>query len=167
VLDVWDELRAMERRMDDLFRVFVGPRSRITFPALPAGLRRPFIPATDVFARDGDVVVRAELPGIDPDKDVQVTLAEGQVIIRGERKRTEEVKEERYYLAEASYGAFERRVPVPEGTTDSDIEAAYDKGILEVVIRGAAAVEAPSGAKQIPVHTEKAKTERDKKAKTG
>jgi HSP20 family protein len=162
VLDIWDELRAVERRMDDLFRAFLGPRSLVTFPALPEGLRRPFIPATDVFARNGDLVIRAELPDIDPDKDVSVTLAEGDVVIHGERKRTEEVKEESYYRAEASYGAFERRIPVPKETTDKDIEATYDKGVLEVMIRGAAAVEAPAGAKQIPVQT-KAKIEKPKK----
>lgn len=164
MLDIWDEMRAMERRMDDLVRTFLGPRSWITFPTLPAGLRRPFIPATDVFTRNGDLVVRAELPGIDPDKDVQVTLLEGQLVIRGERKRTEEVNEEDYYRAEASYGAFERRVPVPGETTDKDIHAAYDKGVLEVVIRGAAAAEIPPEAKQIPVQTDKPKVGRARKA---
>lgn len=163
MLDIWDELRAVERRIDDLFRTFLGPRSLITFPALPEGLRRPFIPAVDVFSRNGDLVVRAELPGIDPDKDVQVTLAEGEVVIRGERKHTEEIRQERYYRAEASYGAFERHVPVPKQTTDKDIEASYDKGVLEVVIKGAAAVEPPAGAKQIPVQTQKAKIDKPKK----
>jgi HSP20 family protein len=161
VLDIWDELRAVERRMDDLFRAFLGPRSLVTFPALPEGLRRPFIPATDMFARNGDLVVRAELPGIDPDKDVQVTLADDEVIIRGERKRTEEIKQDSYYRAEASYGAFERHVPVPKQTTEKDIEASYAKGVLEVVIRGASAVEPPAGARQIPVQAEKAEQEAD------
>jgi HSP20 family molecular chaperone IbpA len=58
------------------------------------------------------------------------------VIIRGERKRTEEIKQESYYRAEASYGAFERHVPVPKQTTENDIEATYAKGVLEVVARG-------------------------------
>lgn len=162
MLDIWDEMRAMERRMDDLFRAFLGPRSLVTFPALPEGLRRPFLPATDVFARNGDLVVRAELPGIDLDTDVQVTLAEGEVVIRGERKRTEEVKAESYYRAEASYGAFERHVPVPKGTTEKDIEATYDKGVLEVVIKAQAKVEAPK-VKEIPVHAQKAKIDKPKK----
>lgn len=157
MLDVWDDVRALERRFDDLARMFLGPRSWVTFPALPAGIRRPFIPCTDVFVRDGDLVVRAELPGVDPDKDVEVTLAEGQLIIKGERKRAEEIKEDDYYRAEASYGSFERHVPVPEGTKDTDIRAEYRDGVLEVVVPGAAAVEAPTG-KSIPVRTaEKAK----------
>ncbi|MGH2655538.1 MAG: Hsp20/alpha crystallin family protein [Actinomycetota bacterium] len=156
MLDMWDEMRALERRLDDLFRTFLGARSWVTFPALPAGLRRPFIPSTDVFVRDGDLVVKAELPGIDPDKDVEVTLAKGELIIRGERKRTEEVKEKDFYRAEASYGAFDRHVPVPEGTKEADIKADYRDGVLEVMVRGAAAVEAPTG-KSIPVRTEKRK----------
>ena len=86
-----------------------------------------------------------------------MTLAEGDVLIRGERMRTEEVKEESYYRAEVSYGAFERRIPVPKEITEKDIEATYDKGVLEVVIRGAAAIAAPAGAKQIPVQTQKVK----------
>jgi HSP20 family protein len=164
VLDIWDEMRAVERRMDDLARTFLGPRSWITFPTLPEGLRRPFIPATDVFSRNGDLVIRAELPGIDPDTDVQVTLIEDQLVVRGERKRTEKVEEEHYYRAEASYGAFERRVPVPTGTTEKDIHATYEKGVLEVVVRTAATTKVPPEAKQIPVRATKTKTGNTDKA---
>jgi HSP20 family protein len=164
VLDIWDEMRAIERRMDDLARTFLGPRSGITFPTLPAGVRRPFIPATDVFTRNGDMVVRAELPGIDPEKDVHITLVEGELVVRGERKRTEEIKEENYYRAEASYGAFERRVPVRPEITDKDIHAAYDKGVLEVVIRGAGTAEFAPKAKEIPVQAGKPRLGRVKKA---
>jgi HSP20 family protein len=118
VLDIWDERRATDRRMDVLVRTLLGPRSWIAFPTPPVGLRRPFIPATEVFTRNGDLVVRAELPGIDPDRDVHVSLVESQLVIRGERKRTEEIKEEDYYRAEASYGEFERRVHVRRNISD-------------------------------------------------
>jgi HSP20 family protein len=158
VLDIWDERRAMDHRMDVLVRTFLGPRSWIAFPTLPVGLRRPFIPATEVFTRNGDLVVRAELPGIDPDRDVHVSLVESQLVIRGERKRTEEIKEEDYYRAEASYGEFERRVHVRRNISDKDVHATYDKGVLEVVIRGAVATETPPAAKQIPVETDKPKS---------
>ena len=158
MLDIWDEMRAMERRMDDMARTFLGPRSWITFP-----LGRPFIPATDVFTRDRDLVVRAELPGIDPDKDAHVTLVDGELVVRGERKRTEEVKEQDYYRAETAYGAFERRVPVPAGTTGKDIRATYDKGVLEVVVQGVSTEEIPPEGKRIPIQTEKPKTGRTSK----
>ena len=52
--DVWDEMQALERRFDDLFRVFVGPRARFVAPELTSGFHAPFVPATDVFARNGD-----------------------------------------------------------------------------------------------------------------
>jgi len=57
---------AMQRRMDDLFRTYLGPRARATFPAMPEGFRRPFVPVCDVFGREGDLVVHLEVPGIDP-----------------------------------------------------------------------------------------------------
>lgn len=160
MLDIWDEMRAMERRLDDFFRTFAGPRGWLTFPAIPRGLRRPFIPATDVFARNGDLMVRAELPGVDPEKDIALTLEKGELVVKGQRKRAEEIEEESYYRAEASYGAFERRVPVPEGTTEKDIEARYEDGVLEVTVKKAAEVSPPK-ATAIPVHS--AKAEKGKK----
>lgn len=162
MLDIWDEMRAMERRFDDLFRVFVGPRSWMTFPAIPSGLRRPFIPATDVFSRDGDLVIRAELPGVDPEKDVSVTLEEGRLVVRGERKRSDEIKEEDYHRAETSYGSFERHVAVPDGTREKDIEARYEEGVLEVTVKKAVEM-APPKARTIPVRS--GKPEKGKKPK--
>lgn len=143
MIDVWDEMMAMERRVDDLFRALLGPRARMSFPALPSGIRRPFAPATDVFARNGNLVIQIELPGIDPEKDVSVAIEEGDLVIRGERKRVSEVGEGDYYRMEASYGSFERHVAVPEGTKDADVKAEYKDGILEIVL--------PS-AKPLPAH---------------
>lgn len=152
MLDIWDEMRAVERRLDDLFRIFTGPRGLLTFPTASEGIRRPFIPVTDVFSRDSDLVIRAELPGIDPKEDVSVTLEEGELTVRGERKHTEEIQEEDYYRAESSYGAFERHIPVPEGTEEKDVEATYEGGVLEVTVRKAAEV-APTKTRTIPVRT--------------
>ena len=150
-LEVWDEIAALERRMDDLMRAFLGPRVRLSYPTLPLFLRRPFVPATDVFARNGDLVVRLEVPGIDPATDVNVTVEGGELVIRGERKQKEEVEEERYYRMEASYGAFERHIPVPEGIDEGKVKADYADGVLEVTFLAAAKeIEAPK-AKTIPV----------------
>ena len=76
-LAVWDELGELERRMDDLVLSFLGPRVRLTRPVLPLFFRRPFVPTTDVFARDDDIVVRVELPGIDPATDVTMSVEDG------------------------------------------------------------------------------------------
>jgi HSP20 family molecular chaperone IbpA len=137
MLDVWDEVMAMQRRMDDLFRTYLGPRARTTFPALPEGFRRPFVPVADVFARDKDLVLRLELPGVDPEKDVTIAVKEGVLIVKGERKTKEEVQEEDFYRMESAYGSFERRLPIPETVKEAEIKATYTEGILEVILPGA------------------------------
>jgi HSP20 family protein len=135
-LHVWDVPRELERRFDDLFRVFLGPRGRYFYPELPSafGGHTPFVPATDVFARNGDLVVRLEIPGVDPKKDVTLTVEDGDLVIRGKREKKEEVKDEDFYRMETSYGAFQRHVSIPEGISDKDIGAVYEDGILEVLV---------------------------------
>lgn len=82
---------------------------------------------------DGNtLVVRAELPGIDPDKDVEVTVTEGSLQIKGERQEKKEHKEKDSYRSEFRYGSFVRRLPLPEGVKQEDITASYKDGVLEV-----------------------------------
>ena len=85
------------------------------------------------FREDGTMVVRAELPGIDPDKDVELTVENGYLTLHAERH--EEKKEgegtERY-RSEFKYGSFTRVVPLPVGVTEADVKATYSDGILEV-----------------------------------
>jgi HSP20 family molecular chaperone IbpA len=138
MLDVWDEFMALQRRTDDLFRTYLGPRARATFPALPEGFRRPFVPVCDVFARGGDLIVKLELPGIDPEKDVRIQIEDDVLMIRGERETKEEVKEQDFYRMESAYGSFERRLPIPEGVKEDDIVATYAEGVLEIALPGAA-----------------------------
>lgn len=86
------------------------------------------------YREDGALIVRAELPGIDPDKDVELTVADGMLHIEAER-RAEEKKEEKGYLRqELRYGALSRTLPLPVGVTESDITATYKSGILEIRI---------------------------------
>lgn len=151
MIEIWDEIATTQRRIDELVREFLGPRAHLSYPAFPLFVRRPFLPVTDVFVRDDDVVVRLELPGIDPEKDVSVTFEDGQLVIRGERRREEEVKEEAYYRMEAAFGTFERRFPVPEGVDEDKIVAAYSHGILEITLPKVAKVLESPKAKEIPV----------------
>ena len=155
MLDIWDEMISMERRVDDLFRALLGSKARTAFPALPQGLHRPFAPASDVFARNGDLVIDLELPGVDPAKDVTVSIEDGDLVVRGERKQTKEVKEEDYYRMETSFGSFERHLPVPEGTKEEDVKAEYKNGVLEIVLpSGAKKIEKPKAKiKAIPIKT--------------
>jgi len=75
-------------------------------------------------------VIRAELPGIDPDRDVEITVAEGVLTIRAERQ--EEHKDT--HRSEFRYGSFARRIPLPVGADEDDIAATYRSGILEVSV---------------------------------
>lgn len=92
-----------------------------------------FIPV-DEFHKDGYLVVRAEIPGIDPDKDVELTVSEGMLHLCVERREEEQVEEEHYVRHEMHYGSFERSLPLPEGVSESEVEAAYKDGILEIRI---------------------------------
>lgn len=143
--DPWSEMMSFQRGMQELVRrVFaeVGLSSR------PLGASPAWLPAVDVFARKGDLVVRAELPGIDPEKDVDISVQEGVLKIRGERRLEERDESGSWFRAETSYGAFERQILLPEGVKPEDIEASYDRGILEVVVPKAGQL-AP--ARKIPV----------------
>ncbi len=90
-----------------------------------------WVPQMDVYEKDGKLVVKAELPGMKKE-DVEVTVEEGDLVIKGERKTESEVKQEDYYRSERSYGSFYRRVPLPEGVDPEKATATYADGILEI-----------------------------------
>lgn len=82
---------------------------------------------------DGNtLVVRAELPGIDPEKDAAITVSDGALTIKAERQEKKEQKEKDSYRSEFRYGSFFRRVPLPDGVKESDVTASYKDGVLEV-----------------------------------
>jgi HSP20 family protein len=83
--------------------------------------------------REGDeLVIRAELPGVDPERDVELTVTNGVLRIRAERQEKSEQKDKDWYRSEFRYGAFVRDVPLPDGISQDDIKANYKDGILEV-----------------------------------
>lgn len=153
MLDFWDEIAALERRMDDLARGFLGIRTRPGYSTLPSFITNHFVPTMDVFERGDDLVVKLELPGMDPEKDVTIEVREGTLVIKGERRREKEVKEEAYYRMEASYGSFERRIEV--AVDKSRITATYADGVLEVIVPDGAIKEKAeeAEARKIPVLT--------------
>ena len=148
MLSYWDEMQSLERRVDELMRTFFGSRTILG--------RRAFVPPTDVFEREGDLVIRTELPGLDPARDVTVSVEDGAVVITGERRQKEEIKEDAFYRMETSYGAFTRRVPLPEGVDETTITAEYKDGVLQIVVpKAVAELKAPK-VREIPVRTAKA-----------
>lgn len=98
--------------------------------------------------RDGDtLVIRAEMPGIDPEKDVDLTVSDGMLHIRAERREEEKVEEKGYIRREIRCGAFSRSLPLPEGATEADVSASYKDGILEIRIPSPQ----PEPARKIPI----------------
>jgi HSP20 family protein len=86
------------------------------------------------FHDDGDLVVRAELPDIDPDKDVEITTEGGVARIHAHRQQRSETKDKEGYRSEFRYGEFDREIALPSGTKAEDVKASYKDGILEVRI---------------------------------
>jgi HSP20 family protein len=87
---------------------------------------------TEEFVDGDSLVVRAELPGIDPEKDVDISVSGDVLRIRAQREEKSEEKNKDSYRSEFRYGSFTRNVPLPAGTTDADIQAAYRDGVLEI-----------------------------------
>jgi len=82
------------------------------------------------YVKDGHYVVRAEIPGVDPDKDVEVTVSKGVLTIKAEKHQETEGK----HHSEFRYGAFARSLALPAGADDQHIQAVYGNGVLEVTI---------------------------------
>lgn len=100
---------------------------------------------------DGNtLVIRAEAPGLDPDKDIDVSVVDGALQIRAERKEEKEEKGKDSYRSEFRYGSFVRRIPLPTGVKQDDVTAAYKDGVLEVRAPMPEQVQA-TGASKIPI----------------
>lgn len=106
---------------------------RIDFPGFFGEAGFGFRPTLDVVKGEGELVVTAELPGIDP-SEVEVSLDRNYLTIKGEKSEEKEISEDDRYIHERAYGKFQRRVPMPEGVSADKIAANYDKGILTVTV---------------------------------
>jgi HSP20 family protein len=118
---------SLRREMDRLFDEFASGFG------LFAGIRGDsLLPRVNVAETDGDIEFTAELPGLE-EKDVEVTLADNLLTIRGEKKEEKEDKKDKEYrVMERRYGAFSRSFEVPAGVETSAIKASIEKGVLTV-----------------------------------
>jgi HSP20 family protein len=119
-------LSDMREEMDRLWEAMVGRGRPFQYFN-----RMQQIPVVDVFEKDGQLHIRAEVPGIEA-QDVQIEVEDGSLLISGEKKEEKEVKEENYYRAERSYGKFSRRLPLPKHANPERAEARFKDGILEI-----------------------------------
>jgi HSP20 family protein len=120
----WDpfrELSGMDDQFNRLWRGLAEGRTR----------QESWLPAVDVFDTADAVVLKAELAGMDPD-DIEISVEDNVLTIKGERKFEEKVDDERYYRIERRFGTFQRSLALPQGVRSEDISADYDDGILEV-----------------------------------
>lgn len=122
----WD--REMDRMMDDFF----GRRMRPWWPERwSRGEGEVTTPAVDVYEEKDEIVVKAELPGMDK-SDIEVNISDSELTLKGEKKKEEKVEEENYFRCERSYGAFLRSVELPTDVQADKVKAAFKNGILEV-----------------------------------
>jgi HSP20 family protein len=129
-LEPW---RSFRREMDLLFDRFSKGFGLPSFePFWTAETDLP-APAVDVAEDDKAYIVTAELPGIE-EKDVDVTVSSGMLVIKGEKKQEKEEKDKNYYLSERSYGSFQRSFSVPDAVDRDKIAANFAKGILTVTL---------------------------------
>ncbi len=128
------------------------------WPFGPAHLFRPWrrlaastgtwLPSTDIYEKDGNIVVKTELPGVKKE-DVQVSIEGNDLLIQGKREAESEIHDQDYYWMERSSGSFYRRIPLAFEPATGKVQASFKDGVLELSIPKPAGVK-PS-AKQIPV----------------
>jgi len=104
----------------------------------------------DEYRENGTLVIKAEMAGIDPEKDVEITASDGTLHIEAHKTAEEKEEGKDYFRRELRYGSFSRNLPLPEGCSEADVKASYKDGILEIRVPAPkAAVEEP--ARKIPV----------------
>jgi HSP20 family protein len=131
----FDTLRREVDRLFDEFRPagwrlpFRRPSAfELTWPLLEGW---QLAPAMDMVEKDSAYEISAELPGLD-EKNVEIKLANGNLVIKGEKNEEKEEREKEYHLSERRYGAFQRTFRVPEGVDADKIDASFKNGVLTV-----------------------------------
>jgi HSP20 family protein len=119
----------MERFLEDPFFA-QWPFFRVAWGRTPReGMA--WAPALEMYEKDNNFVVKAELPGVKKD-DVDVSITGDTLTIKGQKKASKEIKDEDYYRCEAHYGSFSRSITLPAAVDAKKIEASYENGILEI-----------------------------------
>jgi HSP20 family protein len=122
------EINSLQNEMNRLFNTFFD--SPAPANSAPAAQRR-WVPAMDLIETPEDFVLRADLPGL-AKGDVNIELDDNVLTISGERKAAHESEREGYYRVERAWGAFSRSLTLPEGVDPETVQAAFDRGVLEV-----------------------------------
>jgi len=124
------DLRAIEREFDRCFREAF---SSVLGEREGELSTRPWAPAVDIYETDTSIVLKAELPGVEP-KDVVVRVEDNTLYLKGERKFAKETKEENYHRVERSYGSFARSFALPNSIDADKVAAEYKDGLLTLTL---------------------------------
>lgn len=131
-------LMSLQDDMNNLFQSFFGESG---MPAWTGGFES--FPSIDIIENEKDFKVKAELAGMSPE-EVEVSVTEGFLTIKGEKKEEKEEKKENYLRRESSFGAFQRTIALPETADSAKAEASFKNGVLSIdVPKKAEAIEAP------------------------
>lgn len=106
------------------------------FPRLLRGEEpstRTWAPAVDIYEKNDELVLKADLPGVDP-KDVEIRIEDGTLYLKGERKQEQEVNEEDYHRVERRYGAFARSFSLPDSIDEAKVKAEFKGGQLTLTM---------------------------------
>jgi len=120
------EVTRLRREMDRLWDDYFGAGRRGLRP-----LEAEWAPAVDVSETAEEVVVKAEVPGMEA-KDIDISLSGDILTVKGEKKSEREETKENYHLVERSYGSFSRSLKLPAAVVVDKIEASYQKGVLTI-----------------------------------
>ena len=137
---LFDDFRPFNWRLPSRVVGFVGQR--------PAGTEWEIAPAIDLAEKEDSYEITAELPGIN-EKNVDITLSNHTLTIKGEKSEDKEEERKDYYMSERRYGSFKRSLQIPEGVDPDKIDATFAKGVLTV--RLPKTLEAKQAEKKIAV----------------
>ncbi|MDA8161982.1 MAG: Hsp20/alpha crystallin family protein [Desulfobacteraceae bacterium] len=120
------EVSNLRREMDKIWEDFFGGRELL-------GAEGTWVPAIDLSETKDALVVKAEVPGMDP-KDIEVSMTGDLLTIKGEKKKQTEEKDENYHRIETRCGSFSRMIRLPVSVNTEKITATYEKGVLKLVL---------------------------------
>lgn len=156
MLQPWQPFASLRREVDRLFEDFDHGFWRAPFRRfdIEPFWQREFTfsgaPAVDIVEKDKAYEMTAELPGLD-EKDIEVKLSNGDLMIKGEKNEEKEEKKKDYYLRERKFGSFERCFRLPEGVESDKIVANFKKGVLTVTLPKKAGAQKPEKKIEVKV----------------
>lgn len=127
----WDPFRDLNTLQDRMNRLFddAGRTWRTDEPSATTA----WSPAVDIFETEGEIIVKAEVPGMER-KDITLHLENNVLTLKGERRFEKETKDENYHRIERSYGGFSRAFAIPATVDEEKIRAEYKDGVLKIVL---------------------------------